>query len=204
MTWDTSVTNDGECQNIMADSEAINLKSSGDTMEASSITNGVENRSNVAETPCLKPKLIRFVPAAPLVKGEDVPVSLVHVESSRRVWVSRTEDESRVSSIMDKLATIRDNLQSAMRLKKGAIYGAVWHQDGEMYRIVIKNIAEEELHVQFIDFGNEEKILRCEALDIPEDLGKEAAGALLVELNHDLEESTETCALLEELMALRV
>merc|ERR1719481_2150085 len=57
-----------------------------------------------------KPKLIRYVPAMPVPKDVDVSVYMVHMESIKKIWVSRTEDEGRITLIMDKLAFMRDKL----------------------------------------------------------------------------------------------
>ena len=95
-----------------------------------------------------KPKLIRYVPAIPVPQGVDASVYMVHMESIKKIWVSRTEDEGRITLIMDKLAFIRDKLHSAVRLKKGAVYGAVYQEDGELYRIVVTNLVEDKINIR--------------------------------------------------------
>ena len=147
-----------------------------------------------------KPKLIRLVPSPSLDVGVDVPVFVVHVESSKIVWVSRESDEVRISLLMDKLARLGDELKPAQRMKKGAVYGTRFSEDGELYRAVLKNVDESGALVQFIDFGNKETKSEQELFDIPIEIGSEPAGAFAVELSTALEDTEGSRTLVEQML----
>ena len=125
------------------------------------------------------PKLIRMVLPIPLALLVEVPIFILHVESVNRMWVCRDEDEVRVSLMMDMLARMSDALKPAQRIKIGAVYGARFSQDGEMYRAVLKENEEGRAVVLFIDFGNMESKTVEELYDIPEDIGKGIAAAVV-------------------------
>merc|ERR1719369_1299229 len=141
---------------------------------------------NVGEVKPLKkpvpsiPSLIRLVPSLPLNTGVEESVFVVHVESTKLVWVSRESDEVRISLLMDKLARLSEELKPAQRMKKGAVYGTRFSEDGELYRAVLKNVDESGALVQFIDFGNKEMKGVQELLDIPVEVGSEPAGAGII------------------------
>merc|ERR1719318_903343 len=141
-----------------------------------------------------------MVPAIPLEAGEDVPVFVVHVESVKMVWVCREMDEVRVSLLMDKLARLGEELKPAQRMKKGAVYGARFSQDGELYRVVLKEAVEGRVVVQFIDFGNKEIKEEKELFDIPEEIGTEPAAAVGVGVKNEVEETEDNRAIVEEML----
>ena len=115
------------------------------------------------------PKLTRLVSFTPLNLVEDESVFIVHVESVNKIWVCRENDEVRVSLMMDKLARMVDELKPALRMKRGAVYGAKFSEDGEMYRAVLKeDVDGGKVRVQFIDFGNMETKEENDLFDIPE------------------------------------
>merc|ERR1719318_302592 len=140
-----------------------------------------------------------MVPAIPAESGQDVAVFVVHVESVKKVWVCR-EDEVRVSLLMDKLARLGEELKPAPRMKKGAVYGARFSQDGELYRVVLKEAVEGRVVVQFIDFGNKETKEEKELYDIPEEIGSEPAAAFEVSMKNDFEETDGNREVVEEML----
>merc|ERR1719318_1580036 len=140
-----------------------------------------------------------MVPAIPAESGQDVAVFVVHVESVKKVWVCR-EDEVRVSLLMDKLARLGEELKPAPRMKKGAVYGARFSQDGELYRVVLKEAGEGKVVVQFIDFGNKETKEEKELYDIPEEIGIEPAAAFEVSVKNNFEETDGNREVVEELL----
>merc|ERR1719318_1302679 len=140
-----------------------------------------------------------MVPAIPAESGQDVAVFVVHVESVKKVWVCR-EDEVRVSLLMDKLARLGEELKPAPRMKKGAVYGARFSQDGELYRVVLKEAVEGRVVVQFIDFGNKETKEEKELYDIPEEIGMEPAAAFEVGVKNNFEETDGNREVVEELL----
>merc|ERR1719318_2437237 len=140
-----------------------------------------------------------MVPAIPAESGQDVAVFVVHVESVKKVWVCR-EDEVRVSLLMDKLARLGEELKPAPRMKKGAVYGARFSQDGELYRVVLKEAVEGKVVVQFIDFGNKETKEEKELYDIPEEIGIEPAAAFEVSVKNNFEETDGNREEVEELL----
>merc|ERR1719318_1201008 len=146
------------------------------------------------------PKLTRMVAAFPPESGQDVAVFVVHVESVKKVWVCREEDEVRVSLLMDKLARLGEELKPAPRMKKGAVYGARFSQDGELYRVVLKEAVEGRVVVQFIDFGNKETKEEKELYDIPEEIGTEPAAAFEVSVKNNFEETDGNREVVEELL----
>merc|ERR1719508_29524 len=146
------------------------------------------------------PKLIRMVPPVPFELLKEVPVFIVHVESTKRIWVCREDDEVRVSLMMDKLARMVSELKSAQRMKRGAVYGASFSQDGAMYRAVLKEVDGGILVVQFIDFGNKETKEERELFDIPEEIGSSPAAAVVVNIKNDLEETEENRIRVEDLL----
>jgi len=153
----------------------------------------------IVELATILPKLIRLVPSTPFEKGFEVQVFVVHVESVKKVWVSRECDEVRVSLLMDKLARMSEELKPAQRMKKGAVYGTRFSEDGEMYRAVLRDVAGEgRINVQFIDFGNMEVKEEMDLLDIPEDVGTESAAAIAVIFENTLEDSAENRNMVEE------
>merc|ERR1719186_388274 len=146
------------------------------------------------------PKLIRMVPPVPFELLKEVPVFIVHVESTKRIWVCREDDEVRVSLMMDKLARMVSELKSAQRMKRGAVYGASFSQDGAMYRAVLKEVDGGRHVVQFIDFGNMETKEERELFDIPDEIGSSPAAALVVNIKNDLEETEENRIWVEDLL----
>merc|ERR1719318_2259987 len=140
-----------------------------------------------------------MVPAIPAESGQDVAVFVVHVESVKKVWVCR-EDEVRVSLLMDKLARLGEELKPAPRMKKGAVYGARFSQDGELYRVVLKEAVEGRVVVQFIDFGNKETKEEKELYDIPEEIGTEPAAAFEVSVKNNFEEIDGNREVVEEML----
>ena len=147
------------------------------------------------------PKLIRMVATIPLEVGQDVAVFIVHVESAKKIWVCREVDEVRVSLLMDKLARMGEELKPAKRMKKCAVYGARFSQDGEMYRVVLMEAVEGgRVVVLFIDFGNMETKEEKELYDIPEEIGTEPAAAVGVSVKNDLEETEDNRAVVEEML----
>merc|ERR1719369_1414649 len=144
------------------------------------------------------PRLIKLVPSLSLDIGVEEPVFVVHVESSKIVWVSRESDEVRISLLMDKLARLSEELKPAQRMKKGAVYGTRFSEDGELYRAVLKSIDESGALVQFIDFGNKETKGEQELFDIPVEIGGESAGAIAVELKTSMEDIEENRAMIEQ------
>merc|ERR1719153_1997553 len=146
------------------------------------------------------PRLIKLVPSLPLNFGVEEPVFVVHVESTKIVWVSRESDEVRISLLMDKLARLSEELKPAQRMKKGAVYGTRFSEDGELYRAVLKNVDESGALVQFIDFGNKEMKEKHELFDIPVEIGSEPAGAISVELKTSMEDNEESRVTVEQML----
>merc|ERR1719427_693205 len=145
------------------------------------------------------PKLIRMVPPVPFELLMEIPVFFVHVESTKRVWVCREDDQVGVSLMMDKLAGIEGELKPAHRMKRGAVYGARFSQDDAMYRAVLKEVEEGHV-VQFIDFGNMEPKEERELFDIPYEVGSSPAAAVSVDIKSDLEETEENRTLVEDML----
>merc|ERR1719376_1239651 len=146
------------------------------------------------------PRLIRLVPSLPFNIGVEESVFVVHVESTKIVWVSRESDEVRISLLMDKLARLSEEFKPAQRMKKGAVYGTRFSEDGELYRAVLKNVDESGALVQFIDFGNKEMKEEHELFDIPVEIGSEPAGAISVELKTSMEDNEENRAIVEQML----
>eukprot|EP00092_Neocalanus_flemingeri_P041290 GFUD01044962.1.p1 GENE.GFUD01044962.1~~GFUD01044962.1.p1 ORF type:complete len:886 (+),score=254.50 GFUD01044962.1:3-2660(+) len=155
---------------------------------------------SVPEAVPAAPKLIRMVPGICLSLGVEVAVFITHLESCKRIWVCREEDEVRVSLLMDKLARMEEELKPSQRMKKGAVYGARFSQDEEMYRVVLKDREEGRYVVQFIDFGNMETKEEKELYDIPEDIGSCPAAAVMVDVLTELEDTSESRSLVEDLL----
>ena len=101
---------------------------------------------------------------------------------------------------MDKLAGLREELKPAQRMKKGTVYGARFSQDGELYRVVLKEVVQRRVVVKFIDFGNKETKEEKELYDIPEEIGSEPAAAVGVDLKNDFKETDDNMAVVEELL----
>jgi len=148
----------------------------------------------------IMPRLIRLVHCPPLELGVDTEVFVVHVESVKKVWVSRINDEVRISSLMDRLAKASEVLKPAQRMKKGAVYGTKFSEDGEMYRAVLRDKVGLGVRVQYIDFGNEELKEEWELFDIPMDIGSEPAGAIAVELSNVMDDTKENRKFVEQLL----
>jgi len=154
----------------------------------------------VAEVEPIMPRLIRLVHCPPLEPGVDTEVFVVHVESTKKVWVSRSNDEVRISLLMDRLARMGQELKPAQRMKKGAVYGTRFSVDGEMYRAVLKEKVGSGVRVRYIDFGNEEVKEEWELFDIPMDVGSEPAGAIDVELSNSMDDTKENREFLEQIL----
>merc|ERR1719369_2126286 len=101
---------------------------------------------------------------------------------------------------MDKLARLSEDFKPVQRMKKGAVYGTRFSEDGELYRAVLKNVDESGALVQFIDFGNEESRAIVELFDIPVEIGSEPAGAISVELKTTMEDNEKSRATVEQML----
>ena len=159
----------------------------------------------VAEVPPLgkvPSKLYKLVPADLPAPSTEIPVFLWHVESVSSAWLYRTEDEVRVSLLMDKLDRLAEanTLQPAKRYKKGAVYGARYSNDGNLYRAVLLGKEKKEMvSIRFFDFGNSESIQENKLLDIPKEVAEEPAGAFLVNFESKMD---DTCENMERIDAI--
>merc|ERR1719186_1997690 len=85
-------------------------------------------------------------------------------------------------------------------MKRGAVYGSRFSQDGAMYRAVLKQVEGGRHVVQFIDFGNMETKEERELFDIPDEIGSSPAAAAVVNIKNDLEETEENRIWVEDLL----
>jgi len=162
----------------------------------------VENKDvPVKETVKNTPKLTRLVAPDALVEGKEHKVTLQDVESTSRVYVCKEEDLARVEEIMEKMASLND-LQSPIKVPKGAVFGARFSQDKEFYRVAtVSKQEDQQFLVQFIDFGNKESKSQSELFILPEDLADEPSAAVAVDLDTGLEDNEENRNIVDSLLA---
>ncbi|XP_065922149.1 serine/threonine-protein kinase 31 isoform X2 [Magallana gigas] len=98
-------------------------------------------------------------------------VMVTYVENPVTAWVQTVTEENtaQLTSIMEQLTQC---CPAAPKVKGtpqiGKVYAAMFSEDGEWYRCVVKQLfGSETLKVQYIDYGNTEEIQATGLLEIP-------------------------------------
>ena len=135
-------------------------------------------------------ELFKMVEPRPLEINKEVAVYMAHVESVSRVWVSRVENEEAIQAMMDQLTDLQKTLTKATRKKPGAVFGVIYSDDGELYRVVLKDKAGPgNVLVQYIDFGNSEVVPVESLMNLPRHIAVVPSYAIPVDFSSGLENS---------------
>ena len=113
---------------------------------------------------------------------EDVVV--VHVESVNNVWIVDKETMVKLDEIMKELSEI-DTI-AVDQIKTGDLCCVRFSEDNELYRAKIVEINEEDdnVLVNYIDYGNSELVETSEVFKLPENLSSMAPAAKLVSVKN--------------------
>ena len=130
-----------------------------------------------------------LVPCPTLPQSGHVPVVMVLVESASRVWVVRKEDFRKVKRMMEVLQLRAPQLAIAKDPICSCIYGAMFSEDGIMYRVVVEKIEEKAVLVSYVDFGNVEWKRVDELIQLTSKMALYPATAFPVEVGMGLEDS---------------
>ena len=122
-----------------------------------------------------------FVEKAWESKGE-VEVSVTHVEKGGWVWATPVQLQEQVDDLMDQLNKLKPELQLAVQCEEGDTVAAIYSEDGELYRSRVLSRSGENLHVQFIDFGNTEEKGAKELLSLPKHLHEKVMRGLAIKV----------------------
>jgi len=119
-----------------------------------------------------------------------IPVSVGHVESVSKVWVTpilKVEgidvNDEMITQIKDKLALYQTNpqlLKPKVNVEEGDVGITTFTEDTCMYRFRL----EEGNMVRFVDYGNMEQKSVKDLFELPEDLLKYPAGVVGVTIDH--------------------
>ena len=140
--------------------------------------------------------LFKMVEPRPLETSQEVPVYLGHVETVDKVWVSRLEDEEAIEALMANLTDLQETLTKATRKKAGAVFGAVYSDDGELYRVVVKDKAGPgKVTIHYMDFGNSDVVAVEALMNLPGHIAVIPCYAIPVHFSSGLEASPENLAL---------
>ena len=136
--------------------------------------------------------LFKVVEPRPLETSQEVAVYLSHVETVDMVWVSRLEEEEAIQALMANLTELQETLTKATRKKAGAVFGAVYSDDGELYRAVLKDKAGPgKVTIHYMDFGNSDVVPVEALMNLPAHLAVVPAYAIPVHFSSGLEASPE-------------
>ena len=124
--------------------------------------------------------------------GVRMKVSLSHVETTSRVWVTLTEDIDLVEKIQSLLeATEEDTLVPSNNFSPGEIHVTRFTEDNQLYRCRILTKSDNVIQVRFIDFGNHEVKLAEELFLVPDVVKEFPEGAISVDVETGLEDTEE-------------
>ena len=88
------------------------------------------------------------------------------------------------------------------KVPKGAVFGARFSEDNEMYRVgTVAKQEDQQYLVQFIDFGNKEAKPKAELFLLPEDLAGEPSAAIAIQIDTGLEDTEENRKDVDALLA---
>ncbi|XP_056623220.1 tudor domain-containing 6 isoform X2 [Triplophysa dalaica] len=114
------------------------------------------NDSQQHKMMCHYPKLTDL-PSKALAEGYVTEVYLSHCNSPSNFYLHLKSEEDQILSILNELNC--SQLSSAQVdlhvLQPGDVVQAEYPSDGAWYRAVVQNKDEDNVHVQYIDFGNE-------------------------------------------------
>ena len=126
-------------------------------------------------------------------------VMITHVESANNVWVVAQDQQAELDLVMEELATLRPTLGPVTDVKVENTVGAVFSEDGELYR---GKVIDNSSTVLFIDFGNTEVKQAEEMLKLPEHLHEDKIAAFAMYLQVANGDEAGAREKLEELMDL--
>ena len=112
-------------------------------------------------------------------------VTVVHVSKVSLVWVVDKEKMAHLQEMMTQLSiwmADEDHWVQKEDPKEGDLCCIRFSEDGEMYRGKVEAVAEDEVEVQYIDYGNSETLPRSEVLELPEQFHKQEATAVPLEV----------------------
>ena len=124
---------------------------------------------------------------------------ITHVESANKVWVVAQDQQEELDLVMEELATLRPTLGPVTDVKVENTVGAVFSEDGELYR---GKVIDNSSTVLFIDFGNTEVKQAEEMLKLPEHLHEDKIAAFAMYLQVANGDEAGAREKLEELMDL--
>ena len=124
---------------------------------------------------------------------------ITHVESANKVWVVAQDQQAELDLVMEELATLRPTLGPVTDVKVDNTVGAVFSEDGELYR---GKVIDNSSTVLFIDFGNTEVKQAEEMLKLPEHLHEDKIAAFAMYLQVANGDEAGAREKLEELMDL--
>ena len=132
-----------------------------------------------------------YIKEEKLPQGQKILVSVSHVESVNKVWVSPIEkvdgmdvNDDMVTQIEAKLAFYQANpqlLKPKLIVEKGDVGMTIFTEDSCMYRFRL----DDDDMVRFVDYGNMEHKAEKKFFELPSDLSKQPAGAVSVAIDHE-------------------
>ena len=133
-------------------------------------------------------------------------VTVVHVSKVSLVWVVDKEKMSHLEEMMTQLGIWMADEEHWVQKedpKEGDLCCIRFSEDGEMYRGKVEAVAEDEVEVQYIDYGNSETLPKNEVLELPEQFHKQEAAAAPLEVigAHMALDCEETRSRLESVLA---
>ena len=129
---------------------------------------------------------VALVPGQAMPGSGVVTVEVVLVETTSRVWVTRTEDLPKVEKMMAALEKMAGRLATVAAPVRGCVYGARFSEDGVMYRAAAEAVTGAGVTVHFVDYGNTEVKQRGELVHLTDKMARWGAAAVVVELVDNL------------------
>jgi len=146
-------------------------------------------------------KDIRSVPFPP---GENVAVTVVHVENIDKVWVVPITVQEQLDKLMGELAECGEGLKLLTKVKVGTLGATRYSEDGELYRARVLKVKDDMCEVQYIDYGNGEEVEIQNMFALPNSLAEVSPAARSMKVaatRFALDNENNRNALLEALSA---
>ncbi|CAL4076558.1 unnamed protein product, partial [Meganyctiphanes norvegica] len=117
-----------------------------------------------------------------LKKGKSVQVYVSHVDNDNSFWVQRLHGADKLSNIMEKLQNKMSENYATSELSTpsiGQFCVCKFSLDGDWYRAKVIDISKtQEITVQYIDYGNNEKLENSKTYQLPDECTKLPAQAI--------------------------
>eukprot|EP00117_Sycon_ciliatum_P033292 scpid9795/ scgid25654/ Tudor domain-containing protein 1 len=116
-----------------------------------------------------------------------VDVTVSHCVSPAEFYVQQAGDWSEMlqNTMLDMQAAFSKGSSSPDRLVVGGMYGALYSEDQQWYRVVVKELTFSDAVVQYIDYGNSENVQFSQIRQLPESFQCKPALATLCHA-HDI------------------